>query len=89
MRKNIAIIILGITTVLLFVYGLVQRTEMERQLSLTEELNQQLYQCEEIAEAQRMIAEEQRKIAEQQRLMAEMNLMEAKRQRNVAEQASK
>lgn len=80
MKKNIIIVILAITLILSFVYGQYEKVEAEKQERLA-------FENAKLAKEAAMQAKEQMARAEQESHMAQMNMAEALKQTQIANEA--
>jgi Tfp pilus assembly protein PilO len=78
MKKNLIIGLLTLVTVLSIAFGYYQKDRADKNEIRADE-------NERLAREMTIKAEEQQKLAEQQRRIAEMNMVEAMRQREIAE----
>lgn len=70
MKKNILLVLLTVITAISVVYGIVQRSEAEKQREISVSLQQKLELVKRQAEQMQQEAERQREIAEQHAMMA-------------------
>ncbi|MCI0750758.1 MAG: hypothetical protein L0Y35_02880 [Flammeovirgaceae bacterium] len=80
MKNKVAVIALGLISIMAIVYGYIEKTEADVLRKDNEELHLELKRVQHEAEAARAEAAKMRMMAEAERMRAEQHLIEANKQ---------